>query len=180
MIAGMAAAAQAPVPNFSAINVATGNSVSLNDYVSKPGIVLFFTSNNCPFDTYYRTRIKALVAEYQSKVQFLFVNSYLEPEENANAMKIAYSTWEVEIPYLADKDQVALRALDARKSPDAFLLKSSKSGFTIFYSGSIDDSPQVAAGVQKSFLKDAINELLNGAAPVPSKRSVGCTIRRKN
>lgn len=176
--AGLTTVAQAPVANFKATNVATGSAVSLADYANQNGVVLLFTSNDCPFDAYYHTRIKTLIETYQGKINFVLINSYLEPEESEEAMKAAYANWKITVPYLADKEQAALRALGARKSPEAFVLKSSKAGMVIFYSGAIDDSPQTAAGVDESYLKNAIDALLAGAAPVSPSRAVGCTIRR--
>ena len=93
-------------------------------------------------------------------------------------MHIHYS--DINVPYLADKDQVAMNALGVKKSPEVFLLKYSGGKFTIAYNGAIDDNPQVAKDVNQKFLKDAIDKMLGGQKiEVASNRAVGCSIRRK-
>jgi peroxiredoxin len=170
---------QKSIPDFKLTNVQNGASVSLSDFSGMPGVVLVFTSNTCPFDAYYRARIRSLMEEYAGKIQFVLINSYLETDENEEAMKTAYSSWQLAAPYLADKDQNALQAVDARRSPEVFLLKSTKAGMTVYYQGAIDDSPQLASAVRQRFLQAAIDQLLKGGAPPAANRSAGCTIRRK-
>jgi hypothetical protein len=177
MLTGLVGRSQKTITNFTLADVATGDRVSLSDFSTQSGIAVIFTSNDCPFDSYYRTRISALIDQYKGKIQFLLINSYLEEGEDVDAMKVAYATWKITAPYLADKERVALQALDASKSPEVFLLKRTAAGMTVFYNGSIDDSPQVASGVRQAFLKDAIDQLLRHGPPDPPTRSVGCTIR---
>ena len=71
-------------------------------------------------------------------------------------MAIHYS--DLPIPYLADKDQKAMEAFGARKSPEVFLLTTVNGKFNIVYSGAIDDNPQAASDVNQHFVKDAIDK----------------------
>ena len=133
--------AQTPIQNFTLTNVVDGKTVSLDQFSSSNGVVVLFTSNECPFDNYYKDRVKELIGAYGGKVQFLLVNSNLEPEESAEKMAIHYT--DMSVPYLSDKDQVVMNLFGARKSPEAFLIKNTGGKSTVVYSGAIDDNPQV-------------------------------------
>ncbi len=172
-----AAQAQTPVNNFSVSNV-DGANISLDTYSNAPGVVIIFTSNYCPYDGYYKLRIRDLIKAYNDKIPFILVNSH--PDESLQSMKIAYGAWALPVPYLADKDQVAMEALGAKKSPEVFLLKSSNGKFVSLYNGALDDNPQAPEGVTSYYIKQAIDKLLAGQeVDVPSVRPVGCSIRRK-
>ena len=154
-------------------NVATGETVSIRDFKAAKAVVVIFTSNVCAYDGYYSDRLKSLFSTYGANVQFLMVNSYQEPEENADQMKSKYDLWAYGVPYLADKDQAWMKALGAKKTPEVFVLDPA-SEFKLIYSGAIDDNPQLANGVKESYLK----KVLDGVK-VPNSRAVGCSIRSK-
>jgi hypothetical protein len=168
------------VQNFTLTNVANNQTVSLNSYPSCSGLVILFTSNSCPYDEYYRNRVNKLIADVNEKVPVLLVNSNTEPaESNENmARKAQQQGWKA--PYLADKDQILLKQLNATKSPQAFLLKNTNGQFSVVYNGAIDDNAQVEGDVRHRYLKDAIDIMLaNQAITTPEVRPVGCTIRKK-
>lgn len=171
---------QTPIQNFTLTNVADGSVVSLETYASSQGLAIIFTSNACPYDAYYADRIKSLVQTYQGKIQFMLINSHQEPEESQDKMKEAYAKWNLDAPYLVDKDQVAMNALGARKSPEVFLLVNEKGNYTVIYSGAIDDNPQMVSAVTSPYLKTAVDKRLAGDKDLlPGTRSVGCSIRKK-
>lgn len=165
------------IKDFSLVNTKDGKTVTLSN-IKSPGIAVIFTSHECPFDNYYKERLKALVTQYSGKIQFLFINSNQEPQENADQMAIHYK--DVDAPYLADKDQVVMELFGARKSPEVFLVSTASGKYNVVYSGAIDDNPQVAQDVKVHFLKDAIDKVISGQPiPVANQRTSGCTIRRK-
>ncbi|MEK6783564.1 MAG: thioredoxin family protein [Bacteroidota bacterium] len=169
---------QAGIQNFTLTNVMDGKAFSLDQYPAANGIVILFTSNQCPFDIYYKDRIKNLISAYSGKIQFLLVNSYLELAETPEKMAIHYTN--LGVPYLSDKDQVAMSALGAKKSPEVFLLKPLGGKFMVVYGGAIDDNPQVPKDVNQKFLKEAIDNLLAGQKiETANYRAVGCSMRRK-
>ncbi|HRG08458.1 MAG TPA: redoxin family protein [Cyclobacteriaceae bacterium] len=164
------------IKDFSLTNTKDGKSVTLSGLGSAVAVV--FTSHECPFDNYYKERLKELTTQYAGKIQFVLVNSNQEPQENVEQMTIHYK--DINVPYLADKDQVAMEALGARKSTEVFLLSKAGGKLNLVYSGAIDDNPQVAKDVKQPFLKDAIEKLLAGQKiEVANQRASGCTIRRK-
>ncbi|MCW5910039.1 MAG: redoxin domain-containing protein [Cyclobacteriaceae bacterium] len=166
------------VKDFSLTNTKDGKAVKLSGFGSVTGIAVVFTSHECPFDNYYKERLKELVTQYAGKVQFVLINSNQEPQESVEQMAIHYK--DINVPYLADKDQVAMEALGARKSTEVFLLSTAGGKLNVVYNGAIDDNPQVAKDVKQHFLKDAMDKLLAGQkTEVASQRASGCTIRRK-
>jgi peroxiredoxin len=173
-VVSLSAKAQ-PVQNFSLVNVNDGKIVELNQYRAASGIVVVFTSNECPYDNYYKDRLKRLIAQYKGKIQFVLINSNVDPQESVEKMAIHYT--DLGIPYLADKEQKALENFGARKSPEVFLLSPQLS---VVYSGAIDDNPQVATDTKQNYLRDAIDKVLGGQKiEVANNRVLGCTIKRK-
>ena len=63
----------AQVQSFTLTNVADGKLISLDQYSSSSGVVVVFTSNECPFDNYYKDRTKEMIGAYAGKIQFLLV-----------------------------------------------------------------------------------------------------------
>lgn len=165
------------VQNFSLTNVLDNKSVSLEDFSSNTGVVIIFTSNNCPYDSYYLNRIKELAELYGTKTPVLLINS--NTEESADQMKNYAERSGLSIPYLADKEQKVLANLNPRKSPECFLLQREGGKFTVVYRGAIDDNAQTASAVNHSYLKDAISKLLaKQKIEIPDVRPVGCSIRK--
>ena len=172
--------AQVLVQDFKLTNVANNEMVSMASFQSCSGYAVIFTSNACPYDDYYRERIKALVSAYQGKIQFILINSHPEAEERAEEMKTAYAAWNLPVPYLADKDQQAMDCFAARKSPECFLVKNEGGKFKVVYSGALDDSPQASQQVAEAYLQNAIDAFLGNRAVTPSStRAAGCAIRKK-
>jgi len=168
------------VQDFTLVNVADGKNVSLNGFTSCQGIAVIFTSNDCAYDIQYRDRIKELNDQYKGKIQFLLINSHVDPKEDAKIMAQQFASWDLPMPYLSDKSQVGMGCLGATKSPEVFLLKKSGLANTIVYKGAIDDNPLVSGDVNNAYLKIAIDQLLaNKKIEVPRNRVAGCTIRKK-
>lgn len=170
----------AQVPNFTLTNVVNGKSISLDTYPSCAGLLIVFTTNACPYDEYYRTRIKRISNDYQDKVPVLLINSSTDATESAESMTKKAQQLGIIIPYLADKDQTVMQSLGATKSPQVFLLKNSGGKFSVVYSGAIDDNAQVEKDVHQSYLKDAIDIMLtNQKIETAEVRPVGCALRKK-
>jgi hypothetical protein len=162
------------------VNVLDGNSVSIKPCGSCTAMVVVFHSLKCPYDLHYAERIKKLVDQYGSNVSFFLVNANTEADEQPNKMKVAYAAWGLDIPYLADKDQIVMTALAAKKTPEAILLKKESAQLKVVYQGAIDDNPQVHHDTDVNFLENAIKDLLAGKKPtVATERVIGCTIRKK-
>ncbi|HYC29960.1 MAG TPA: thioredoxin family protein, partial [Chitinophagaceae bacterium] len=78
--------------------------------------------------------------------------------------------------YAVDKNNELADAFGANRTPECYLFD--KSG-KLVYHGAIDDNPADASRVNRSHLKEAINELTTGKdVSVKESRSVGCGIKR--
>lgn len=173
------AAAQV-VNNFELVNVMNGEKISPNSYPSCEGLVLIFTSNSCPYDEYYYKRINQLARTYRDRIPVLLVNANTGPSESPEKMAEQGKADNLSVPYLADKDQTLMTALDVRKTPEAFLLKNDNGKFTVVYRGAIDDNAQVEADVRHHYLRDAMDILLTNQKIATSEvRPVGCNIEKK-
>jgi len=167
--------------NFSLENVLNGETVSPGSFPSCDGLVIIFTSNSCPYDDYYRTRIVNLSHTYGTKVPFLLVNSGPDASDNKEAMKKKAAQSNIAIPYLADKDQTLMTSLDAHKTPEVFLLKNSGGKFVVIYRGAFDDNAQVESDVRQTYLKNAIeNMLANKKIDATEVRPAGCNLKKKS
>ena len=143
------------------------------------GVVVIFSSLSCPYDQHYQDRIKNLSEKYAGSISFFLINSNPGSEEDESKMKSAYSTWGLSIPYLSDKKQIAMLALNVKKTPEAVLLKQEGQQLIIVYQGAIDDNPQVHHDTGNNFLDQAIGELMAGKpVMVATERVIGCTIRK--
>jgi hypothetical protein len=166
--------------DFKLVNVLNDQAVSASTYPSCSGLVIIFTSNTCPYDEYYRARIAKLANTYQDKVPVLLVNSQPDATESKEAMVKKSKQSNFSYPYLEDKAQTMMTALDARKTSEAFLLKNEGGKFTVVYRGAIDDNAQVEADVRHNYLRDAIDIMLaNQKIETAEVRPVGCTLKKK-
>lgn len=178
LLTGMIAKAQT-LENFTLTNVIDNKKISLYSYSGSSAVVIIFTSNACPFDRHYTDRIQALANSYAGKIPVLLINAHADDEESIETMKNHATEQKFTMPYLADKDQTVLNQFNARKSPEAFLLKVNAGKFTIVYRGAIDDNAQSADDVIHAYLKNALDQLLAGQKlQVAETRPIGCNIRR--
>ncbi|MCA6074153.1 redoxin domain-containing protein [Fulvivirga sedimenti] len=165
--------------DFNLVDVTTGEKFILSGVDNKKGIVLLFVSNDCPYSSYYIDRFKKLITTYQSRdILFLLVNAHLDSNESPSAMKNIAASWDLGVPYLADKTHELKNMLGVEKSPTAVILKTIPKGYSIYYQGKIDNNPQVESDVKEAYLTDNIKTLLANKPPAhPNTRAIGCMIR---
>ena len=90
-------------------------------------------------------------------------------------MRAAAAERGLRFAYLKDADQEAMRALDARCTPQAFLVDGRD---VLRYHGRIDDA-FVEADVRRRYLRDAILDVLAGRdVAKPFTMSLGCSVDR--
>jgi len=153
-------------------DVISGESIPLKSHLSSKGMVVIFFSAKCPFTKYYEERLARIISEYVSKgMSFVVVNSNsMESKDLMIAQSELFSA-----PYLLDKDKALANLLGAKKSPEVFVLNNNGE---IYYSGAVDDNPQVSNDVRMHYLKTAVDGLLKGApASVKKNRPAGCMIK---
>ncbi|GAB3646783.1 hypothetical protein GCM10028791_07600 [Echinicola sediminis] len=158
-----------------------GGQYKLENHKSAEAVVLIITTNACPFAKLYEDRILALQKAFHAKgVLFAFINPLVgkTEEESLVNIKKKIAQKNIAFSYLIDPDQQLTGMLGATKSPEAFVLTPSPTGFAVVYHGAIDNNPQLPQSVTKRYLESAINQVLQGQNPVPNyQRPVGCTIQ---
>ena len=154
------------VDNFTLTNATDGSSFSLSTLKSSPAIVVIFTSNHCPYDKLYHSRLSKLMDTYQARnVKFVLINSNdpgRSPENTVQQMAKRIKGLRWNVPYLIDANREVASRFGARKNPEAYVLQYRDNTFQVLYGGSIDDNPQVAADVSDAYLSSALDAVLAG------------------
>jgi peroxiredoxin len=172
------------IENFTLVNTVNNRPVSLSDYAASKGVVIVFTSNYCPYSKLYEDRIIALANQFESQgIKFLLVNSNTSADNIDDTVEemtryAREKAWH--IPYLADKEHMLSGRLGATKTPEAFVLQNTGSGFIVKYKGAIDDNPQLPNAASAFYLRDALNAVVNkrNLANI-EKRATGCMIKKE-
>jgi peroxiredoxin len=171
------------IEDFSLKNVKDKSTVSLSHFLSRKIVVIVFTSHNCPYTKVYEQRAKSFIKEYEQKgVSFLLINPnnpINNPEESADEMAKAAQEGNYVTPYLSDSAQTVCDQFGATKTPEIFVLKNHGNHFVLKYKGAIDDNPQVDGKATSTYLKEALEALLNNQpVKITEKKATGCKIHR--
>jgi len=186
VVSGSAAHAQETSLTIPDVDVVTTerDTVSIQSLIGKSATVLLFWSNQCPWVDRYESRVRELTEQFAGNgVRFILVNSNdasLYPDESVekNAERVAFASRSV--PYVSDPSGQVAAAVDASRSPHAFVFDHSRGG-RLVYTGAIDDSPAAAANVQEAYLEQVINAVLAGeTVPFGETKAFGCTIKSGN
>jgi peroxiredoxin len=168
-------------PAFSLIEPATGETLSLQQFVGKP-ILIAFICNHCPYVINLRTAFVDFSREYQDKgIQVVAINSNdVEnyAEDSPENMAEHFAKYGYTFPYLFDESQAVAKAYKAACTPDFFLFDA---GHNLYYRGQFDDSRPSndipSGGVD---MRIAVNALLEGKQfPEDQIPSLGCNIKWK-
>lgn len=166
-------------PEFSLTNV-DGKTVSRNDFQGKPGLLVIFMCNHCPFVLHLRSELAAFAREYMDKglaIVGISSNDVAQyPQDGPEAMKAEHAAAGYPFPYLFDATQSVAKAYRAACTPDFFLFDSK---FHLVYRGQFDDSrPKTSVPVTGADLRAACNALLSGQPIVADQKpSIGCNIK---
>ncbi len=140
----------------------------------KKAVVLIFLATQCPVLDDYVERIVALAKDYKEKdVQFVGIHS--NKHETIVEIKKYREKHNFEFPILKDPDNDIADYLQARRTPEVFLIDTEK---MLRYRGAIDDSRKTP---KTHYLKNVLDLVLDGET-IPEEqrktRAIGCTIKR--
>ncbi|MEZ6051833.1 MAG: thioredoxin family protein [Planctomycetaceae bacterium] len=166
-------------PEFSLPNV-DGSTVSLSDFEGKPGLLVMFICNHCPFVIHLREDLAKFVKEYQDQglavvaISSNDVETY--PQDGPDKMKQEAESNGYTFPYLYDASQEVAKAYHAACTPDFFLFDSNRK---LVYRGQFDDSrPGSDIPVTGEDLRAACDQVLAGQpVSVEQRPSIGCNIK---
>ena len=168
-------------PEFSLPNV-DGQTVSLADFQGKPGLLVVFMCNHCPFVIHLRSHLAQFAKEYTAKglciVGISSNDVATHPQDGPELMKAEYASAGYVFPYLYDATQSAAKAYRAACTPDFFLFDRD---LKLVYRGQFDDSrPKTTIPVTGADLRAACDALLAGLPLVADQQpSIGCNIKWK-
>ena len=171
-------------PDFKLKNV-DGKFVSLSDYSDAKGFIVVFTCNSCPYAKAYQDRINDLDKEFKKKgVPVIAINPNdpeVSPGDSYDKMITRAKEKNYSFPYLFDEKQEVFPAYGATKTPHVYLLKKKGTDYVVTYIGAIDDNYKDASKVSKTYLADAVNNMLAGKTPDPANtKAIGCGIKAKD
>jgi len=169
-----------PAPDFNLIGV-DDKTYSLNSFSDKDSLIIIFSCNHCPYVKAYEGRIKAIQKDYGSRgVAVIAINSNDDvgyPEDSFEEMKKRAKTENFNFIYLRDENQNAARDYDASHTPEIFLFDKNRK---LAFHGKIDDNWQEPDKAANHYLRNALDELLEGKdISVPETFTIGCTIKWK-
>lgn len=128
-----------------------------------------FRSTLCPYSNFYNDLLRDLTAEYgRKRVLFVAVHSdRLETEADIRAhVKKQGHTF----PVIRDPDTRLAKLLDARRTPEVFLLDGD---------GKLRYHGRIASKIGTPDLRNALDALLAGRPIEPAvTKAFGCAIRR--
>jgi len=169
-------------PDFSLVNTLDGGQVSRQDFLGRPGLMVMFICNHCPFVQHLADALAQLGNDYSDRdlgiVAISSNDTEKYPQDNAQAMREEARQRGYRFPYLLDETQEVAKAYGAACTPDFFLFDVEH---RLVYRGQFDDSrPSLEIPVTGRDLRAAIDALLAGQ-PVPETQrpSIGCNIKWK-
>ena len=168
-------------PDFSLPNI-DGSTVSLSDVAGKPGLLVIFMCNHCPFVVHLRDELARFANEYQEKgLAIVGISSNdvaTHPDDSPEKMAEEAKSAGYTFPYLYDENQDVAKSYQAACTPDFFLFDSNQE---LVYRGQFDDSrPESGTPVTGADMRAACDAVLAGQ-PVSAEQtpSIGCNIKWK-
>ena len=170
----------APLPDFLLVDVVTGRPVGADDLRGKPGALVMFICNHCPYVVHVRA---ALVREAHAALELglgvvaINANSVrTHPQDGPDAMRTlaVAETWR--FPFVFDATQDVARAFGAACTPDLYVFD--RAG-RLAYHGQLDDArPGNGAPITGADLHAAIAAVAAGRpAAARQTPSIGCGIK---
>lgn len=158
-----------------------GQSYSLEDLQKDNGLLVIFSCNTCPFVLAWEDQYPKLgTLTRENDLGMVLVNSNeakRKDDDSMEAMKAHYTKAGYNTPYVLDANHKLADAFGARTTPHVFLFNED---MELVYRGSINDMYEDRGKkVNKTYLEDAINNLVEGEDISPSStKEYGCTIKR--
>ena len=158
-----------------------GNDISLDMADLGEYKLVIFSCNHCPYAQAWEDRIINIQKKYKSNgLSTIMISSndtQEYPEDNFQKMKERHAEKKFNFPYLFDETQEVAKMYGAERTPEVFLFNELG---LLKYHGTIDDNYEDESNVNKKYLEDAIESLIEGKDPKTSLTDpVGCTIKWK-
>lgn len=173
-----------PAPEFHLPDVVTGNTISLDTFAGKTGLLVMFICRHCPYVKHIQDQLAQLGRDYQNKdlgiVAISSNDAEKYPDDSPESLKEMAKELGFTFPLCYDETQAVAKAYQAACTPDFYLFDRERK---LVYRGQFDDSrpksdPPIP--VTGKDLRAAIDALLSGQ-PIPTdqRASIGCNIKWK-
>jgi peroxiredoxin len=166
-----------PAPDFTLPDV-TGRHHRRDDLTNRPGFLVMFLCNHCPYVRHIETHLGTVLASYPDLAAVGVCTNDAEayPDDDVDHLVEQAKRARWNFPYLIDASQDVGRAYRAACTPDFFLYDAD---LRLAYRGAFDEStPGNNKPVTGELLRDAIERVLAGEpVPEPHRPSMGCSIK---
>lgn len=168
------------VPDFTLTDI-HGHSWSLHEAMKKHDakvVVLQFMSTKCPVSLGYDDKTASTLANLVEKdVLLLGICSSHEGVEKAKDLQVWKAKKRMAYPILLDQDSRIADLMDARVTPEYFVLNSDG---VLKYRGALDNKTEMDDANHINYVADAVNAVLAGREVKEDEvMAFGCTIKRK-
>lgn len=153
--------------------------ISLNEAMGEKGLLVIFSCNTCPWVHAWEDRYITLAENYVPKgIGMIAVNpneAYRERGDGIDDMKDRAKEYGYNFYYTLDEGSKIASAFGATRTPHIFLFNNERK---LVYRGAIDDNARKPKKVKKSYLMNALDEMLAGKeVAVTSTKALGCSIK---
>lgn len=161
-----------------------GYEYALRAFSDKPGLLLVFTCNHCPYAKASWPLLIELAQKYEKTIGVVAINPNDEdeyPEDSMENMKKLAEKLSLPFPYLRDQSQEIAKQYEAQCTPDIYLFSVKDVSFSLFYHGRINDNWKNTKKAKEHNLEYAIKALVAGKEPPKDQPpSMGCSIKWKS
>jgi peroxiredoxin len=167
-------------PDFALADVASGRTVTLQDFGDRQALLVMFICRHCPYVAHVRPAIAGLAREHVGSGLGIVAISANDPatypEDSPEGLAAEVIEAGYTFPYLFDETQEVAKAYTAACTPDFFLFDRDR---RLAYRGQFDSSrPGNDVPVTGKDLRAAIDAVLQERPVSEEQRpSVGCSIK---
>ena len=167
-----------PLINYSLIET-NGERTNLEEVIGQNGTLVIFSCNACPWVLKWQDRYVSIAKEFKKKgIGVIAVNSNasrFDGDDSLYEMAIHASKNDYNFAYVQDPESKLAYAFGASKTPHVYLFNNQNK---LVYRGAIDDNASSASKVDEDFLKNALDQMLEGKKITkPTSKALGCSIK---
>jgi peroxiredoxin len=171
-----------PAPSFQLPDVVSEQTISLDTFAGKKGLLVMFICQHCPFVKHVKHELAKIGQDYTSQdlgIVAISANDVANyPDDSPDKLKLMAQTEGFNFPFCYDETQAIAKAYQAACTPDFFLFDAQQK---LVYRGQLDDSrPGNNIPITGKDLRNAIEAVLAAKEVSPEQKpSVGCNIKWK-
>ena len=169
-------------PDFQLPEVVSGETISLDNFKNKKGLLVMFICRHCPYVQHVKYELARFGKDFAGidlGIVAISANDVKQyPEDAPEKLRAMSQELSFTFPLCYDESQEVAKTYAAACTPDFFLFDQERE---LVYRGQLDDSrPDNGNPVTGQDLRTAIDAVLGGnPISVEQKPSIGCNIKWK-